>query len=72
MIKDLSIGLSLFDLDGQVGIISMLPALGKEVLILSHEEPFPFAIEVGNIACEASKIGYEFFPNFEDGLPSRM
>ena len=38
VIKDLSIGSSLFDLDVLVGIVAILPALGKKILILSHEE----------------------------------
>ena len=63
-IKDLSISTSLFDLDGFVWIISMLSALGEEILIFSHEEPFPVVIGVGDVPCEASKACYEFFPNF--------
>ena len=69
-IKDLSISSSLFDLNGLFGIVAMLPALGKEILILSHEEPFPVVIGAGDIACEASKVCHEFSPNFEDGLLS--
>ena len=50
----------------------MLAALGQEIPILGHQDPFPVVIGVGNITSEASKVGHELFSNFEDGLPSRM
>ena len=50
----------------------MLPALGGEMIILSHEDSLPVVVGVGDITREASKIGHELLSHFEDGLPSRM
>ena len=38
--------------------------LGKEILILGHQDPLPVVIEVWDITSEAGEIGHEFFPNF--------
>ena len=52
--------------------MSMLAALGQEILILSHQHPLSVVIGVGNITGKARKVGHELLSNFEDGLPGRM
>ena len=42
----------------------MLAALGKEILVLGHQDPLPVVVEVGDITSEAGEIGHELSPNF--------
>ena len=57
-IKDVSSSLTQFHFGWYVGIVPMLLALGQEIFILTHQDPFPVVIGVRNITSEASKVDH--------------